>query len=121
MEENKIVWGTLKLRVDTLDVNERKKIDEALNLLDEVGIRFDSGTDGSYIDLELDWSLKGATLLCFRERECMSCGSKDNIKRYPVEIEGTIFENYCFCSDAHYQEYIIKVAQYQNEKLQEES
>lgn len=96
-----IIWATLKINIYDMEEERRVKLNQALILLNEIGIGFDTGTCGNHRDIELDWSLTGATL-CATERSCMLCNSKDKLKRYPIESNETIYENYCFCSsDCH--------------------
>ena len=55
-------WATLKIHLEDKTPKQIEKIDKAINLLREVGLSFDSGSDYQTQDIELDYSLKGAHL-----------------------------------------------------------
>lgn len=97
-------WGLLKIDVSTMSEEQRDTFYRGLDLLRGAGISFDTGVGGGYFDCELDWSLKGASLVvrlfpCYRS----GCEQRGFSPAYwtvygYTDREGAIM--FPFCSEA---------------------
>lgn len=65
-------WARLSFDVSLMSEEDLEKLFEAQQILNEIGIHFDSGTGGGRRDWELDWSLTGA-IIEVRPFRCMQC------------------------------------------------
>lgn len=104
--EEKFSNGFAKLRFDIRKLSAKKiqKIHHAANLLSEVGIFFDEGSDEKFIDWEFDWSLVGATVEV-RPITCMQC--KKELKD-PIWLADP---KYPFCNKKCVDKYLEKKKQ----------
>jgi len=70
-DEAPTAWVRLQFPIGTMEEPEKAKVLQAMSLLKEAGLSFDTGFGGGVMDWEWDWSLHGAvaTVRTFR---CMA-------------------------------------------------